>query len=272
MDGVTAVALVIRKQSGTNTVEVAHKVHQELKKITAAHRAPGGAPLGADRQRPVHRALDRGREVRPVVRGAAGGGGHPVLPARLPGDVDQRPGDSHLRDRHLRLHPGDGLHLQQHDHAGAVAVDRHPGRRRHRGHREHPPPPGDGQTAAAGGVGCHRGDRPGGARDHLLHHRRVRAGRVHEGHHRPLLLPVRPDRQLRRGGVDAGVVHPDAHDGQPHPRAAPTTTGRTCSSAASERFLGKIDDGYRRAAGHGPAPPVRSPSGRRSRRWCLRSS
>ena len=34
MDGVAAVALVIRKQSGTNTVEVAHKVHAELKKIT----------------------------------------------------------------------------------------------------------------------------------------------------------------------------------------------------------------------------------------------
>jgi hydrophobic/amphiphilic exporter-1 (mainly G- bacteria), HAE1 family len=34
MNGVAAVALVVRKQSGSNTVEVAHRVHQELAKIT----------------------------------------------------------------------------------------------------------------------------------------------------------------------------------------------------------------------------------------------
>ena len=41
MDGVTAVALVIRKQSGTNTVEVAHKVREELKKVTPALERQG---------------------------------------------------------------------------------------------------------------------------------------------------------------------------------------------------------------------------------------
>ena len=35
MNGVSAVALVIRKQSGSNTVEVAHKVHAELERIRA---------------------------------------------------------------------------------------------------------------------------------------------------------------------------------------------------------------------------------------------
>ena len=41
MDGVPAVALVVRKQSGSNTVEVAHKVHEELAKITPGRREGG---------------------------------------------------------------------------------------------------------------------------------------------------------------------------------------------------------------------------------------
>jgi hydrophobic/amphiphilic exporter-1 (mainly G- bacteria), HAE1 family len=41
MDGVSAVALVIRKQSGSNTVEVAHKVHEELAKITPVVQKAG---------------------------------------------------------------------------------------------------------------------------------------------------------------------------------------------------------------------------------------
>jgi HAE1 family hydrophobic/amphiphilic exporter-1 len=42
MNGVSAVALVVRKQSGANTVEVAHKVHKEIKAVTAQVEKAGG--------------------------------------------------------------------------------------------------------------------------------------------------------------------------------------------------------------------------------------
>ena len=63
-----------------------------------------------------------------------------------------------------------------------------------------------------GGPQGHRRDRARGARHVDVDHRRVRAGGVHEGHHRPLLLPVRPDGGVRRARVAVRVVHarPDA--------------------------------------------------------------
>ena len=69
-----------------------------------------------------------------------------------------------------------------------------------------------GQDHFDGRARRHRRDRPRGARDVDVDHRGVRAGRVHEGHHRPVLLPVRPHGRVRCARVAVRVVHarPDA--------------------------------------------------------------
>ena len=58
----------------------------------------------------------------------------------------------------------------------------------------------------------HAGNRPGGARHHLLHRRGVPAGGLHGRHHRPLLPPVRPHRGRRGADLDVRLLHagPDA--------------------------------------------------------------
>ncbi|TMH05019.1 MAG: efflux RND transporter permease subunit [Betaproteobacteria bacterium] len=79
--------------------------------------------------------------------------------------------------------------------------------RRDRRAREHRAPPGEGQDASCGGARRHRRDRARGHGHHLRHCRGVRADRVHEGHRRPVLLPVRLDSSGRRAGVSVRQFH-----------------------------------------------------------------
>ena len=90
------------------------------------------------------------------------------------------------------------LHAQLPHADGAVAVHRPPDRRRDRRAREHRAPPGAGQGPPSRRRARHRRDRARGDGDDVRDRRRVRADRVHERHHRPLLLPVRRHRRRRR--------------------------------------------------------------------------
>ena len=107
----------------------------------AAHGLQGRA---GDRRRQVHPLLHRRRAGGPDPRRHPGGAGGAGLPAQLALHARVRGGAAHLHHRHLRGDAGAPLHLQ-HDHdAGADALHRPAHRRRHRGHREHRPPPGEG--------------------------------------------------------------------------------------------------------------------------------
>ena len=140
VDGKSAIAVVLRKQSDANTIVVADAVKKELP--TLEKLAPPGTK--------VEVLLDNSTNIRSsvetvqfdLVLGAHPGGRHHLpVPARLARHVHQRARAAHLGHRHLRVREGDGLHAQHHDHARAVALDRHPDRRRDRGDREHRAPP-----------------------------------------------------------------------------------------------------------------------------------
>ena len=66
---------------------------------------------------------------------------------------------------------------------------------------------GDGQGPSDGGARGDRRDRPRGDGDDVRDRRRVRADRVHERHHRPVLLPVRSHRRGRGAGVAVRELH-----------------------------------------------------------------
>ena len=57
-----------------------------------------------------------------------------------------------------------------------------------------------------------QGDRPGGDGDDALAGRHLRAGRLHERHGRPLHAELRPDDGVRRAGVAVRQLHADADD------------------------------------------------------------
>ena len=73
LDGKSAVSLVIRKQSGSNTVAVAHAVREEHRGAASAGREGRRHARDPDRQLRLHRALDPRRAVRPDVRRVARG-------------------------------------------------------------------------------------------------------------------------------------------------------------------------------------------------------
>ena len=72
LDGESAISLVIRKQSGANTVAVRERVREELAKLEPLVEAQGRVHGGADGQLGLHRALDPRRAVRPAVRRVSG--------------------------------------------------------------------------------------------------------------------------------------------------------------------------------------------------------
>ena len=155
-----------------------------------------------------HRQLDgrAGREERQPRqehdrRGRAPHGADRVpVPAQLAQHDHHRAHAAARGDRDVHRALRVRLHAQLPDADGAVAVHRPPDRRRDRRAREHRAPPGDGQGPHDGGARGHRRDRPRGDGDHVRDRRGVRADRVHERHHRPLLLPVRRHRRGRGAG------------------------------------------------------------------------
>ena len=133
------VLLNIRKQSGTNTVEVADAAE-------GAARRAAGRPMPKDYRVEVVRdqsvfieaAVDT-VEGAPDPRRRPGGGRRVLLPGQRPGDDHRGPVDPHLDHRRLRHRQVHGLHAQQHHAAGPDALGGHRDRRRHRGDGEHLP-------------------------------------------------------------------------------------------------------------------------------------
>ena len=76
-DGQSAISLVIRKQTGSNTVAVADAVRKALDGGHAAHRARRREARRPDGQLDLHRAVDPRRAVRSDVRRVPGRRHHP---------------------------------------------------------------------------------------------------------------------------------------------------------------------------------------------------
>ncbi len=152
VNGEPAVVLQVRKQSGTNTIEVVERVKDRLE----TPEGPDAEGLPARRRaRPVRVHRDRGRhgEGAPRPRVALRRRGRVVLPAPLPPDPHLRDRHPELAHRHLRRHALHGLHAQRHHAAGAHAGGRHRHRRRGRRAREHLPLHGGEEPAADAGGG-----------------------------------------------------------------------------------------------------------------------
>ena len=123
-----------------------------------------------------------------------------------------RPGRADLDHRHLHVHEDLRLHPEQHDDAGAVAGDRHRHRRRDRRAREHlQVRRGEGSQPEGSGGRRHGGNRAGGHGDDAVARRDLRAGRLHDGPDRPLLLQLRHHVGGRDSDLDVRVLH--AHAG-----------------------------------------------------------
>ena len=95
-------------------------------------------------------------------------------------------------------------------------------------------------------AGRHRPDRAGGAGGDAGGDRGVRPGRLHEGAGGPVLLPVR-----RHGGGGGGHLVPGLDDAHPHALGAAAGAPRRGHgrgwAAALERFFQAVERGYRRA-------------------------
>ena len=149
--GSPAISLVIKKQTGTNTVAVADAVGSSPRRETA-RRTRQRQARHSDGQLRLHRAVDPRRAVRSDVRCLPRRRHHSALLARHSRDADQRRRHPDQCRRELRVHAMDELHVQQHDDARAVALDRNPDRRRDRRHREHPSTSGEGVAPDEGGL------------------------------------------------------------------------------------------------------------------------
>jgi HAE1 family hydrophobic/amphiphilic exporter-1 len=138
LSGTPAIGVQVRKQSGTNTVEVVDRVQEKLQRIQAQLPQDITISIGNDQSRFIRRSFEDiklhlilGGLLASVVVVPV----HPQ-PAR---DLHRCAGDSDLDHRHLHVHEDRRLHAQQHDDAGAVAGHRHRHRRCDRGAGEHLP-------------------------------------------------------------------------------------------------------------------------------------
>jgi hydrophobic/amphiphilic exporter-1 (mainly G- bacteria), HAE1 family len=133
LSGTPAIGVQVRKQSGTNTVEVVDRVQERLQRIQTQ--------LPQHRQRSValHPALVRGHQAAPDSRRPARQRRRVPVHPEHPRHLHRRPGHPDIDHRHLHVHEDRRFHPQQHDHAGAFAGDRHRHRRRDRRAGEHLP-------------------------------------------------------------------------------------------------------------------------------------
>ena len=210
LNGEPTVLLTVRRQSGTNTVQVVDAVKERL-------RRPGldGAPGLRDSRRPrsvrVHQGVDQERRGAPDRRLDPGGRGRARVPVELALDADRGDRDPDVDHRHLRPDLVPGLHAELDDDARADARRRHRHRRRDRRAREHlPVRRGEGASAGAGGDRGDARDRPRRARDDAVAGGDLHPRRLHGRHRRPLHDELRLHDGVRDPGVAAGQLHADA--------------------------------------------------------------
>ena len=135
-----AVTISVTKKPGENAIDVSDAVMQAGGRA-AQHGDPARRRGGRDAQLRRH-GQRQGRQADPeaaVCHGRGGGAGvHRARPAR--GRDRRQRGDPHVDGDTVRQ-LGLGLHAEPGVAVRADLFDRHPGRRCHRGGREHPPPP-----------------------------------------------------------------------------------------------------------------------------------
>ena len=197
-NGEPVVALGIKRSKGASDVVVAAAVQKRIDALKAAYPDVDLKLIdtSVDFTKGNYEAA-----ISTLFEGAIARGHHRVpVPARHPRHHHRRdlaaavdlPGV--LGDGHPRLLAQSRQLPRDH------AVDRHPGRRRHRRDREHRAPHADGQVALPRGARGRRRDRPRRHRDQPDHHRDLRAGELHVRHRRAVLQAV------RHHGVGAGVL------------------------------------------------------------------
>jgi HAE1 family hydrophobic/amphiphilic exporter-1 len=111
LDGVPAISLIVRKQSGSNTVEVVRLIKERLATIV---KTLPDRHAGADGPRPVglHQPEHRGGPVPPPAGRRPGLADDPGLHQRLADHADRHLGDPRVDHRHVRLHARAGVHAQ----------------------------------------------------------------------------------------------------------------------------------------------------------------
>ncbi len=138
IDGVPTVLLDVRRQSGTNTVEVVKNIRERLDELTASLPPGYHARVVRDLSTFIEAAIAQRRGTpRPRIYSRRAGGA--ALPGESPVDDHRGDCDSDLYHRHLRAGLVHGLHAEHDDHARADAVGRHCHRRCDRRAREHLP-------------------------------------------------------------------------------------------------------------------------------------
>ena len=202
--------LTVRRQSGTNTVQVVDAVRERLAEVSPL--APAGL---RDPRRPrplgVHQGVDPQRRGAPHRRLDPRRGRRARLPLELALDHHRGDRDPDVDHRDLRPDLVPGLHAELDDHARAHARRRHRHRRCDRRAGEHlPVRRGERAAADAGGRRSDARDRPGRARDDAVARRDLRSGRLHGRHRRPVHDELRLHDVVRDPRVAARQLHADA--------------------------------------------------------------
>ena len=259
INGKPGVQIQVQKQSGKNTVAVAQGVSDEVERVN--REVPGIQMIVMQDNSRLHRARDQQRPGARAHRRRPGGADHLRVPARLPLDAHRLHVDPGVGDRHVRAALLRRLHAEHDDLRRPGARHRHDRRRGDRRAREHAPAPAHGQGPDDG---RHRRQRGGVVGDPGLDadaHRRVHAAALPVGHRQH---PVHA--ALGRGDVLAGDVALRRRHHRAGAVLALAAHARRGSASAnghhgslyrvSERFLERMDEGYRKVIHVALEPPA----------------
>ena len=167
-DNKNAVSLIVRKQSGENTIEIVDRVKERYETIKGTLPPGIDVIFTRDASTFIRAAVDTVQEhlgARRHLRRDRG-----VLFSRLDHlDADRRGRDSGFDHRDLLIAAVDGVHAQPHDAAGTDAGSWNRDRRRDRGARKYFPLHRRKEHGPdVRGESGHRRSRTGGQRDHAL--------------------------------------------------------------------------------------------------------
>src|SRR5580692_10199366 len=180
VDGNRSVLMMVLKAGSISTLDIIAGIKQKV--IDVKDSLPDALKIGF--------IGDQSIFVRGAISGVADQRDDPAVSRQLALDGDHRGFDSAGRARRHRDAVGDRRNPQHHDARRACAGGRHPGRRRHRHHREHQLASREGQGRRAVDHGRRQPDRDAGLCLAIVHLHRVRADVLPAGRG---ALPVRAD-------------------------------------------------------------------------------
>ena len=174
VDGNRSVLMMVLKAGSTSTLDIIAGIKQKV--IDVKDSLPDALKIGfiGDQSLFVRGAID-GRRRRRRHRRAADQRDDPAVPRQLALHRHHRGLDSALGARRHHHAVGDRRDPQHHDARRPGACGRHPGRRRHRDHREHQLASRAGQGRRDLDHGRRQPDRDAGLRLAAVHLHRVRA-------------------------------------------------------------------------------------------------